>query len=418
MAVRFSTFRLFTCSCAVLLLAGAAFAKPPVKKPAKPAAPAKPVQQAAPVPEPPVPEQPAQPAGPEKQLLAYRWKDVPATRYQVDITEQQAQKTPRSGYESTQERIFELTIRPAEAAERSRFWLEVSFDHLVVKINTVTPTKTIPMEIDSASAENPNGGDLAPLVGAFQAIKGKTFRVMMAPSGAIEKVVGIEDIVAALKGAWTGDPAKRDAFVAAVFPIDQAKVVELFSQMVLRLPIKIVEQGWSQPTPTVPLGANDNLTGTFTFQGWEGEKPNRFGVVKQEQSAQPTSPQYNNTDHMVYVRDKYEIIAVQKINAENGQMGNFEFTQTLNYSARKENSDPNGPADKLIQTGKTVKVTLLGEAAPAPAPAPAPTPAPEGAPAPAPTPAPEAAPAPAPPAPTPAPEPAPAPPAPVPPPAH
>ena len=37
-----------------------------------------------------MPEQPAQPAGPEKQLLAYRWTDVPATRYQVDITEQQA----------------------------------------------------------------------------------------------------------------------------------------------------------------------------------------------------------------------------------------------------------------------------------------------------------------------------------------
>ncbi len=318
------------------------------------------------------PAAPAAPATPEapdnRVLLAYRWKDIGPTAYHIATTETTTTTTSNGPQEESKEKHTFLTLAPDGAAEKYRVWLKITYDRIRFKYSGANKV----FESDSAAAENPNGGPFAPLSKAFAATQGKALRVLIAPSGRVEKVEGLPELVAAAKDAWPADQT-RDAILPLLFPTSDAELAGQVSKALMTLPVKRAEPGFSMPVK-VPLGAGDDLAGTLVFQSYEGEGPQKVFVIKQDMSAKPTAPQSNPQDKLNYVREKYDLNSTARVTAETGVPVRFESNSTITYSGRKADSDPAGQPDKLVQTVTHVETTM---AQPGAAPAAGSTPAAE-----------------------------------------
>ncbi len=330
----------------------------------------KPKPAAAPAADPAPAPAPAPAAAPEppdnRILLAYRWKDAGATPYHIATTETTTTTTSNGPQEESKEKHTFLTVTPDGAGEKFRVWLKITYDRIRFKYSGGNKV----FEADSAVAENPNGGPFAPLSKAFAATQGKALRVLIAPSGRIEKVEGLPELVAAVKDAWPADQT-RDAVLPLLFPTTDAELAGQVSKALMMLPVKRAEPGFSMPVK-VPLGPGDDLAGTLVFQAYEGEGPQKVFVVKQDMSAKPTPPQANPQDKLNYVREKYDLNSTARVTADSGVPVRFESNATITYSGRKADSDPATQPDKLVQTVTHVETTMAQPgAAQAPAAAPA-----------------------------------------------
>lgn len=388
MASRSMLLRLLALGCAVTLVTGAALAQGTQKKsPAKAKAPA-----AAPQAQQQTPPEPTNGNGQDEAieegsataaLLAYLWKGVGPTEFEIVTAEQQTSTmTGKDPVEQGSERHTFLTITPRPAEQKYHTWLEISYDRITMKAGT--PQQSI--EVDSAAAENPKAGPLAALPQAMAAIKGRTIRALMTPHGIIRQVEGLQDVLGAFKNAFPANPA-RDQIVALLFPTTNAAVAEQIWKAVGRLPGKAMEPGQQVPA-TIKVSAAEQLTGTTTFEAFEGEAPNRLIVLRQELSGSPGQPR--NEGGMLVTRDQYQISTTARIHAEALAPVKIESTITEKYSARKPGGDPAATPDVLIQKVTRTSSSMLrtrpaGEAAaPADPAAPAPPAGTETAPPPPP----------------------------------
>lgn len=300
----------------------------------------------------------------QKGYLAYRWRDITEARYRVTLAEETVVNRGGTSQTVSKDKQVDFTLRPAgkDAEKPHLTWIEMHFDRMSVK---AMPQG---IEVDTAVAENPKAGVLAPATKVYAAIHGKPIRILMSPGGRIMKMEGVAAFAEAAKAAVPAGP-QQAALLAEIAPTTEAEISNQLATALLTLPGKSVDPGFSDPRKVPVPGSNQFMEGALTFTGKEEQDGRKFALVKQELAARGLPPVPVPAQKISIATDEYSVVTNLKLALDFGIPVELSTTTTTKQSVRPENADPTAAPAMLIQTTGRSTTALLGtEAAAAVAP--------------------------------------------------
>ncbi len=312
---------------------------------------------------------PAAPASPPNEtsrtFLGYRWDRVERARYEVRVVEDiETEGTEGSTSQNTDTSV-QLSLSPA-GNEEGRTWLAMTLERRRIQ------AAAHGLDVDSARRENPLGGPLAVMPAVYEAIRDKPVRLLVTPGGRVQKVEGVESLVAAA-AALVPEGPQRDQLLALMIPTDPAAVAAQLDNVRLYLPGVSAGAGYTkQETWDVPgVGQLDRKLELLGEAEQDGRRTVR---VRQTLDGQDLPPVPVPAGKLTLKTRRYENQAMVWIDAELAVPVRLETTIQSEQEIRKEGADPSAPPDKVVRSTTTISTKLLElekEAAePAPGPAP------------------------------------------------
>ncbi|MBP7147887.1 MAG: hypothetical protein KBD01_10110 [Acidobacteria bacterium] len=326
--------------------------------------------------------QPGQPAQPgNRTFLGYRWGNADELRYRIQTTEQnlvnQQGKTNETNL--TAEYDLRLKVQPAAAGAApdeepangngKDSTIEMYFEQLHVQASPQG------IDVDSTAPDAGKAGPLAPLPQVYAMVRNIPLRLVVTPGGRVKEVQGLEEFVGAAREAMPASP-QRDQLLALMIPLTESDVADRFASIVLPLPAKHVEPGYSAPV-TLPGPGGGELSGTITFLGTQGANDGAL-VVERKLSAQNLPP---NT---VPQGNQALVVSIQDIRTDTQLRISPDTNLPLGLEGKVETNQsmqPQGAQGQptMVQTTRTIRTQLVGSPGAAGGTATG-SPAPEGAP--------------------------------------
>lgn len=322
----------------------------------------------------PPPPEPASapPAGPgparngaSRTFLGYRWKGVQRVRYDIRVVEDVKTEGTQGNTSQNTDTSIRLSLSPA-GNEEGRTWLAMTLERRRIQ------AAAHGLDVDSARRENPLGGALSVMPAVYEAIRDKPVRLLVTPGGRVQKVEGVESLVAAAAPLVPEGP-QRDQLLALMIPTDPAAAAAQLDNVRLYLPGVNAEAGYiKQEKWSVPgVGELDRKLELLGEADHEGRRTVR---VRQTLSGQDLPPVPLPAQKIALTTRRYQNEATVWIDAEFAVPVRLETTVQSEQEIRKEGADASAPPDTLVRSTTTISTTLaeLDKQAAEPAEAPAP----------------------------------------------
>jgi hypothetical protein len=223
--------------------------------------------------------------------LAYKWTKGETLRYRIDQSTDSTMSgmpgMPEVNLNQVANQVFKLTVDDLTAD--GVVTLNQVFESM--RMDFTTPAGKI--SIDSAS---PNAGAAPPEQIAqkiFSSLVGEPFKIVLAPSGKVEKIEGFTRLMDKMAATIPADPAAAAAFQQLKSGLSDGQMNAMFSQGFPQFPAKPIKPGdnWNT-TLTLPnpaLGTTITTIG-LTLVSTDGGTAKLTGKVKVETDPKAPPP--------------------------------------------------------------------------------------------------------------------------------
>ncbi len=286
-----------------------------------------------------------------KVYLGYRWTNVGLARYKVSMSEESKAQLPLGPSVQTKLSEYDLSFTPV-GSENGMTWVEMRFDRAKMQVSPQG------IDVDSSVTDNPKAGPLAPLPAVYAAIKGKAVRALVSPGGRIQKVEGLQDLVAAARAAMPDSPV-RDALLALMIPTDEKALTGRFADVFLSLPAEHVNPGFTEQEDWPAPVAGGTLKRTLTFGKTEDDAGQTVAVVTQDLTGQNLPATPVPAQKLVVSTTSYDNDAIELLGVNLGIPVRTEDSVTTDQAVRKEGTPPTAPPDFTVHSVTKTTTTLI-----------------------------------------------------------
>lgn len=296
----------------------------------------------------------AQPAPPPSEtartFLGYRWEGVERARYEIRVVENVKREGTQGNASETTDTSIELSVSPA-GKEEGRTWLAVTLERRRIQ------AAAHGLDVDSGRRDNPLGGPLSVLPAVYEAIRDKPVRLLVTPGGRVQKVEGVESLVAAAAPLVPEGP-QRDQLLALMIPTDVSAAAAQLDNVRLYLPGVSAEAGYARQEKWDVPGVG-RLDRKLELLGEEEQEGRRTVRVRQTLSGQDLPPVPLPAQKITLGTRRYENLATVWIDAELAVPVRLETTVQSEQEIRKEGADPSAPPDTVVRSTTTISTKLL-----------------------------------------------------------